>query len=154
MLYDVLKQEVARTHNTANNRLDSYGGAVGEAESQTEAIGAMALILVAYVLLMGQASPNRTVKANGFFLIDENGKTQAALDLGPNGAESFGVWDANGDMRTRLSERSLILVDAEGFHVVVGATGLITPRTGKTRKTSAASVVLFDKDKKVLWSAP
>jgi len=31
---------------------------------------------------------------------------------------------------------------------------LVMPRTGEKRKTSAALLVLFGKDGKVLWSAP
>lgn len=48
----------------------------------------------------------------------------------------------------------LSLLDREGFMTTIGKTDLVTPRTGETSKTSAASVVLFDKDKKVLWTAP
>ena len=42
------------------------------------------------------------------------------------------------------------LTDREGFQTIVGSNRLETTRTGETHKTSAASVVLFDKDKKVL----
>jgi hypothetical protein len=44
--------------------------------------------------------------------------------------------------------------DAEGFAATLGATDLVTPRTGEKHKTSAASLVLFDKDKNVIWKAP
>ena len=47
-----------------------------------------------------------------------------------------------------------ILGDKEGFQTVVGNTDLVTPRTGETHKTSAASVMLLDKDQNVIWSAP
>ena len=40
---------------------------------------AAVLILAAAVLLMGQASPNRTVEANEFLLIDRKGRTLAEL---------------------------------------------------------------------------
>lgn len=46
------------------------------------------------------------------------------------------------------------VMDAEGFETHIGSTDLIVTQTGTTSKTSAASVVLFDKGKKVLWSAP
>ena len=48
----------------------------------------------------------------------------------------------------------VFLYDREGFQTTIGTTDLVTPRTGETHKTSAASLVLFDKDKKVLWKAP
>lgn len=44
--------------------------------------------------------------------------------------------------------------DASGFETELGVTDLITPTTGETHATSAASIVLFGKGKKVLWSAP
>jgi hypothetical protein len=49
---------------------------------------------------------------------------------------------------------SLVVRDKEGFSAAIGSTGLRTPETGETRRTSAASTVLFAKDGKVLWSAP
>jgi len=44
--------------------------------------------------------------------------------------------------------------DVNGFSTVAGKFSLITPKTGETRHTSAASLLLFDKEGKVLWSAP
>jgi hypothetical protein len=44
--------------------------------------------------------------------------------------------------------------DKEGFETHIGKTDLVSRKTGKTEQTSAASVVMFDKEKKVLWSAP
>lgn len=49
---------------------------------------------------------------------------------------------------------SLTLKDGNGFSAVVGATQLETPTSGKTHQTSAASVMLFDKSKKLIWQAP
>lgn len=48
----------------------------------------------------------------------------------------------------------LMVEDREGFSAVLGTADLVTPRTGETHETSAASVVLFGKDKNVIWSAP
>jgi hypothetical protein len=49
---------------------------------------------------------------------------------------------------------SLEIRDKDGYAAVTGSVGLSTPTTGESRRTSAASVVLFGKDRKVLWSAP
>ena len=49
---------------------------------------------------------------------------------------------------------SLNLFDMDGFGTTLGATSLVTTKTGESHKTSAASVVLIGKDHKVLWSAP
>jgi hypothetical protein len=44
--------------------------------------------------------------------------------------------------------------DKEGYSSVLGRSNLVTTATGKKEQTPAASLVLFNKDKKVLWSAP
>ncbi|MBI1955436.1 MAG: hypothetical protein HYS38_03485 [Acidobacteria bacterium] len=46
------------------------------------------------------------------------------------------------------------LKDSGGFKTTIGTADLETIQTGETHKTSAASVVLFDKDGKVIWKAP
>jgi len=37
---------------------------------------------------------------------------------------------------------------------VLGTADLVTTRTGAETKTAESSLVLFDKDSKVLWEAP
>jgi hypothetical protein len=49
---------------------------------------------------------------------------------------------------------SVSLFDSQGFSSVIGAVNLVGERTGEKHATSAASVHLFGKDRKVLWSAP
>jgi len=49
---------------------------------------------------------------------------------------------------------SLALTDADGFSAAAGSTETVTTKTGEKQKRSAASVMLFGKDGKVLWSAP
>ncbi|MDE3109305.1 MAG: hypothetical protein KGL02_05120 [Acidobacteriota bacterium] len=48
---------------------------------------------------------------------------------------------------------TLELFDQDGFSTDLG-NGMQTTRSGKLKKTSAASIALFNKDRKVLWSAP
>jgi hypothetical protein len=57
-------------------------------------------------------------------------------------------------LREQNTGPRLELRDKQGFSAVLGNTSLVVPRTGKTENTSAASLVLFDKDGKVLSSAP
>ena len=64
------------------------------------------------------------------------------------------LYDPNGKLRASLHDGSLEVSDKEGFQTKIGTTDLVTPRTGETHKTSAASMILFDKDRKVLWQAP
>ncbi len=49
---------------------------------------------------------------------------------------------------------SLILTDRPGYQTTLGVTDMVTPATGETHSTSAASVVLFDKNHHVIWQAP
>lgn len=43
--------------------------------------------------------------------------------------------------------------DNEGYSTEMGRSDLVT-QTGRKEKTPAASVILFSKDKKIMWSAP
>lgn len=68
----------------------------------------------------------------GLVLADDRGKFRAQLDVGTEGPRLF-------------------LEDQKGFGASIG--NYYSP-TKKSAETSAASVVLFDKDGKVLWEAP
>jgi hypothetical protein len=48
---------------------------------------------------------------------------------------------------------TLELFDQDGFSTNMG-NGVQPSKGGQTKKTSAASITLFNKDRKVLWSAP
>jgi len=48
----------------------------------------------------------------------------------------------------------LSVSDDKGFSAALGVQGLETSRTGETHRTSAASLVLFGKNKNVIWKAP
>jgi hypothetical protein len=43
--------------------------------------------------------------------------------------------------------------DKEGYSTEIGRCDLVT-KTGREEKTPAASLILFNKDKKIMWSAP
>jgi hypothetical protein len=44
--------------------------------------------------------------------------------------------------------------DERGSLAILGQAYLETPHSGETHVTSATSLVLFDKDKTVIWKAP
>ena len=69
------------------------------------------------------------------------------LFLGRNGKSKAGLSITG-------SGPSLDITDEAGFQTTIGNAELETVRTGESHKTSAASVILFDKDKNVLWKAP
>jgi hypothetical protein len=48
---------------------------------------------------------------------------------------------------------SLTLSDQDGFTASIGG-GMQPSKSGQVKKTSAASITLFNKDRKVLWAAP
>ena len=175
---------------------------LGKLEKQSRRLkqaGAVALIIAAAVLLMGQVPSHRTVEANEFILRDGNGEVRGRLSMGTLGPElillgengknrvlldheglSFldanekirvmlGFWgagprllllDSNEETRAMLwatqTGTSLDLFDANRqSRALIGTTDVIIPRAaGETNWTYAASVILFDKDKKVLWQAP
>jgi hypothetical protein len=54
---------------------------------------------------------------------------------------------------TFIEGPQLVLKDKEGYSTEIGRTELVVMKTGKQEQTPAASVVLFDKGRKV-WSAP
>jgi len=55
---------------------------------------------------------------------------------------------------TVIEVGSIKLSDSDGFRTHVGVTALVVPQTGEKRVRPAASLVLIDKNEKVLWSAP
>jgi hypothetical protein len=114
---------------------------------------------------------------------DAKGKERVELSLSEKPGSEQGLWLFNGDaqevaslaaagdsgrltlgrvgggenfMATVVPDYgpSLVLSDKGGFKTTVGTTDLQTPRTGQTHRSSAASVMLFGKDNKVLWSVP
>ena len=67
--------------------------------------------------------------------------------VGPVGQATLGLREQNAGPHLELRDKG-------GYSAVLGNTSLVAPRTGKTENTSAASLVLFDKDGKVLSSVP
>jgi hypothetical protein len=49
---------------------------------------------------------------------------------------------------------NMTIEDNRGYSSVLGRLDLVLTKRGKKEQTPAASLVLFGKDKKVLWSAP
>lgn len=115
----------------------------------------------------------------GLDIFDEAGKERAMINLA-GGDPSFVLFDANGRRRAVLTAfdgspylwmtddkekqrfslgieakgPNLTLSDDEGFQTEIGNADLVTPETGESHKTSAASVVMIGKDGKVIWRAP
>jgi hypothetical protein len=96
---------------------------------------------------------------SGFTMFDPHDKASLSMSVSPAvGGPVFSMFDSTGGSRVTLvtpdGEPSLKLEDKEGFAATLGQADLLVPGTGRKENTSAASIVLFGKDKKVLWSAP
>jgi hypothetical protein len=92
-------------------------------------------------------------------LVDGESKAGFNMWVAPLGAgPDFSMYDATGQLRVDLVAPeglpSLKLEDRNGYSAIFGSANLTTPSTGREERTSAASLTLFGKDKKVLWSAP
>jgi hypothetical protein len=166
-------------------------------------LGALALIVVSLMVVMGQAPSKKIVEANEFILRDDSGNIRARLfvtdkstttmtipgvntpvpvTLNPKATLSFyndkeqvsGMVDDDsitflkshvslgaglltiGDQTAGIvvSPYSVGLFDEQGYELALGRRALVTPRTGETQMRSAASLVMFDKNKNVIWKAP
>jgi hypothetical protein len=63
--------------------------------------------------------------------------------------------DKDGKRSLRMNANpSVSLEDEQGFTTTIGRADLEVVKTGESRKTSAASIVIFDKGGKVIWRAP
>jgi hypothetical protein len=120
-------------------------------------------------LAIGKLGPKLTLNdANGHpsvtlvggdapFLTLTLGKGEKQINLSTGSGEpvlhlmDLGVGAAT--LSLGLDGPNLELWDRQGS-AILGRAVLATSRAGEIRETSAASLVLFDKDKKVLWAAP
>jgi hypothetical protein len=67
----------------------------------------------------------------------------------------FSLDNGKGEQRVFLEPGHLELSDDAGFKSNLGVTkNLVTVQTGESHQTSAASLLLFDKDTNVIWKAP
>jgi hypothetical protein len=100
--------------------------------------GKRTLGLSSTVLALGQSSVKgssyRTkLGIGGLSFVDSDGKPQVFLSAG---------------------RACLRVFDKEGFSAAFGSTDIVSPKTGEKSQTSAASILLFDKDGVALWKAP
>jgi hypothetical protein len=99
----------------------------------------------------------KTGIGGGVSVFDAHGQergTFAAAAVDPLGGGFLSLVDSKGTPKTILHEGDVTVSDDQGFEATLGAQELVTPRTGETHKTSAASLILFDKDKNIIWKAP
>jgi hypothetical protein len=99
------------------------------------------------------------VNFSGISVFDEHGRERGLFDADENGAAlAFISVKGTDDTLVRGGWIDVFgpvtVSDEQGFQATLGTADLVTPRSGETHKTSAASLVLFDKKKNVIWKAP
>ena len=87
-------------------------------------------------------------------ILDEQGKRVGMFASTFDGGTLWVRAKGSGSSLARLLPGRGEVSDDQGFQAVVGTVDLVTPTTGETHKTSAASLVLFAKDKTAIWRAP
>jgi hypothetical protein len=91
-------------------------------------------------------------------LSDQNEKVRAGLGVLADGAPGLFLSDQNEKVRAGLmvdtSGPSLVLRDENRNRAVLGHAALEATATGTVEQRPASSLVLFDKDGKVIWKAP
>ncbi len=125
----------------------------------TEASGLPALVLSDQ---NGKRRAGLFVLADGephLGLFDQNEKRRAVLAVLADGAPALFLADQNGKDRAGLvldtSGPSLVLRDEnDKIRAVLGRAALEATATGTVEQRPAASLVLFDKDGKVIWKVP
>jgi len=139
-------------------------------------------VAIAYAAGKSAVPVQEVVRAQKFELVDAKGKLRGVLSVLSDGSPQLALFDAKGRPRAGLvvlSDRlpALLLGDEKGYRArlmldadgspglvlsdeqgntraVVGVTNLETARTGATQKTAESSLMLFDKEGKVLWQEP
>ncbi len=98
-------------------------------------------------------APDMAIPTQPMLLLGGSGGSILLLGGTSNSIRMFG---SSGTFKVDVDEAgpNATVTDKEGYSTEIGKTDLVLTRTGKKEQTPAASVVLFDKDKKVLWSAP
>jgi hypothetical protein len=96
---------------------------------------------------------------SGVSVFDEHGRERGIFDADENGAALVimnvkGADDALVRAEGIMVSGPVTVSDEKGFRATLGTTDLVTPRSGEIHRTSAASLILFDKDKNVIWKAP
>ena len=115
-------------------------------------------------LFEGRGQKTVSIKGGGggSILLGQDGNDRIRLwsGFGTAFGPSMNLWDGKGTSRVYYGladdgSPSIHLSDEAGkTRAVLGVTTLQVVRTGETRTTPASSLVLFDKNRKVIWEAP
>lgn len=87
------------------------------------------------------------------------GSHKSGMNLGlDSGSPEISMMGAEGNGGAGITSGkdgpALTLEDANGFKTIVGGIQLEKQADGTARRTSAASIVLLDKEKRIIWQTP
>lgn len=112
-------------------------------------------------LMMEVSSDTSEVGGPSVWLLDAKGELRALMGLSPDGLSSLNFFADRGRAGARIEvlptgAPDITLRDPQGFEMHLGHTETVTPKTGQTQQTSAASIVMFGNDEKhhIIWQAP
>jgi hypothetical protein len=105
-------------------------------------------------LLLKQGGVARTILQSGeVTLANSHGQPSIKLSGAEDAEHAVAIEGGTGNLFYAPGE-PLQISDNDGYEASIGSTELRPTSTAGAGKTSAASVVLFDPDKKVIWKAP
>jgi len=119
----------------ADSQLLSFTGTEGKVSIGT--LGSASLSIGSSAGNSIKLELSRENKEASVILFGKDFKTRAALVLESDGSPSLKLYDRDGMIRSALGSAEIEII-----------------RTGEARKKSESSLLLFDKDGKVIWSAP
>ena len=125
----------------------------------TDERGRECLSLGTYITVKNQGSAASIVAPEGLTCISFAGNGEASLGF-QDGRPLLALGDADLKERVRLEllengAPRLVLADTSGTaRASLGVTELLTPKTGATERTAPSSLVLFDKEGKVMVRLP
>jgi hypothetical protein len=105
-------------------------------------------------LLLKENGVARTIIQNGNFILG-NSKGQPNIKLSADDdAEHAIAIEGNSGNLFYAPGQALEILDANGYETSIGSSDLHATSPAPSQTTNAASITLFDPDKKVLWKAP
>ena len=156
------KERAALVLDAAGNPTFRLGGKDGETllDVSLNPSGAASLMLFAR---SGKGGVSVAVDSHGtpaVELRDSGGDVRASLSLFKEGAPGLGLLDKAGRARITVllfpdgSPQIALNDESTRNRAVFGFSSLVAGRTGEVTSKAPSSVVLFDKEGKVIWSAP
>lgn len=106
------------------------------------------------------AQEETSIQAQDFRLVSKDGKVKAALSISPDTGEPFLIINGkDGKYRLMLnldrdSPQIVLRDDKAQTRLVIGTTEMTNRIKGTIERRPESSIVMFNKDGKLLWSAP